>query len=214
MPILQMTANGVVYVATDLAVCAVGCGHSALHVLAIGAARWWNCCRRSVTTYVVAELDLVLSPAYAAGAGYSRFEGHSALKRFRPYSTHHAYGEAPAATLGFSSSQVFTTHHDTRISCWSWRQGICVSAAVAEGMRRLHISDSKLRVVRNGPLGSPRRPEVGAAPSEVAINKPAIVTLALHSYKGVTTLLRHSAVARKSIPDASLYILGQGPAKP
>jgi glycosyltransferase involved in cell wall biosynthesis len=46
------------------------------------------------------------------------------------------------------------------------------------------------------------------------IEKPAIVTVAgLHPDKGVSDLIEAFAVTAKSIPNLSLYILGEGPAK-
>jgi glycosyltransferase involved in cell wall biosynthesis len=90
---------------------------------------------------------------------------------------------------------------------------ICVSDAIAEEMKRLRFSDSKIRVVRNGPLGSLRRPSLSGN-SQNRISRPAIVTLgSLHHYKGVQDVISAFSIARKSIPNLSLYILGEGPMK-
>jgi glycosyltransferase involved in cell wall biosynthesis len=89
---------------------------------------------------------------------------------------------------------------------------ICVSMAVAEGMKRLPVSDHKLRIVKNGPLGSPRWAQSDSAPLKVVVSKPAIVTLAgLHTFKGVQDLIKAFAIARESVPNLSMYILGEGP---
>ncbi len=91
---------------------------------------------------------------------------------------------------------------------------ICVSAAVGESMKRLCFPGTKIRIIRNGPLDSPRRPDGAAGPLEVVMNKPAIVTVAaLQTHKGIGDLIEAFALARKSIPDLSMYILGDGPEK-
>ena len=217
LPHFANDGNGVVYVATDLACAQSAAGHSVACIGNRSGSLVELLQDRSVTSYVVA--DLGLGPLASLRSLARLF---SLLKALRPQIVHaHTVLTTLMAKLlqpllGFSL--VTSVHNAPRLKNFLLGVGdrvICVSAAVAEGMRRLHISDSKLRVVRNGPLGSPRRPEVGAAPSEVAINKPAIVTLAgLHTHKGVHDLIEAFAVARKSIPDASLYILGKGPAKP
>jgi glycosyltransferase involved in cell wall biosynthesis len=217
LPHFANDGNGVVYVATDLACAQSAAGHSVACIGNRSGSLVELLQDRSVTTYVVAELGL---GPLASLRGLTRL--FSLLKALRPQIVHaHTILTALMAKLlqpllGFSL--VTSVHNAPRLKNFLLGVGdrvICVSAAVAEGMRRLHISDSKLRVVRNGPLGSPRRPDVGAAHSEVAINKPAIVALAgLHSYKGVHDLIEAFAIARKSIPDASLYILGKGPAMP
>jgi glycosyltransferase involved in cell wall biosynthesis len=92
---------------------------------------------------------------------------------------------------------------------------ICVSDSIARGMKRFQFADSKIRVVRNGPLGSPRRPDILQGPQKRRISRPAIVTLgSLHRYKGAQDVISAFSIARKSIPDLSLYILGEGPMKP
>jgi glycosyltransferase involved in cell wall biosynthesis len=87
---------------------------------------------------------------------------------------------------------------------------ICVSAAVAEGLKKLPLTNRKLRIVRNGPLGSPRKS--GSPKLDAAVSEPAILTMAgLHAHKGVDDLIEAFAVARRSIPELSMYILGEGP---
>jgi len=91
---------------------------------------------------------------------------------------------------------------------------ICVSTAIAESMKSLHVPASKIRVIRNGPLDSPRRLNRANEPSKVVLSKPAIITVAaLQSHKGIGDLVEAYALARKSIPDLSMYVLGDGPEK-
>lgn len=217
LPHFANDGNGVVSVATDLACAQSAAGHSVACIGNRSGSLVELLQDRSVATYVDAELRL--GPLASLRSLVRLF---SLLKALHPQIVHaHTVLTALMAKLlqpllGFSL--VTSVHNAPQLKNLLLGVGdrvICVSAAVAEGMRRLHISDSKLRVVRNGPLGSPRRPEVGAALSELTINKPAIVTLAgLHTYKGVRDLIEAFAIAQKSIPDVSLYILGKGPAKP
>jgi glycosyltransferase involved in cell wall biosynthesis len=79
-------------------------------------------------------------------------------------------------------------------------------------MKRFQFADSKIRVVRNGPLGSPRRPKISPGSQNPRISRPAIVILgSLHWYKGAQDVISAFSIARKSIPNLSLYILGEGP---
>jgi glycosyltransferase involved in cell wall biosynthesis len=89
---------------------------------------------------------------------------------------------------------------------------ICVSAAVAKKMNSLPIRSEKIAIVRNGTLGSVRRPPISQVSQGPLINRPAIVTLGgLHTYKGTEDLISAFAIAQKTIPNLALYILGKGP---
>jgi glycosyltransferase involved in cell wall biosynthesis len=141
------------------------------------------------------------------------------LKALRPDVVHaHTIASALAAAvlqplIGFGL--VTSVHNGPRVKNFLLAVGdriICVSAAVANGMRFLTAHEHKLRVVRNGPLGSPRWAQPAPALAEAAVDHPAILTVAgLHSHKGIKDLIVAIAMARKSIPDLSLYILGEGP---
>jgi hypothetical protein len=66
---------------------------------------------------------------------------------------------------------------------------IVVSAANQELMSRRGIPMDKMRIVKNGPLGSPRRAPVNSPNGEVALRRPAIVTVArLFTQKGIPDL--------------------------
>ena len=88
---------------------------------------------------------------------------------------------------------------------------ICVSAAVGESMKRLCFPAAKIRIIRNGRLDLPRSNRA-AEPLKFVMNKPVIVAVAaLQTYKGIGDLIEAFALARKSIPDLSMYLLGEGP---
>jgi glycosyltransferase involved in cell wall biosynthesis len=120
-----------------------------------------------------------------------------ALLNFRLITTVHNGPRLRNALLGFSDKI------------------ICVSDSIARGMKRFGFADSKIRVVRNGPIGSPRRPDSLPGSQDFQIARPAIVTMgSLHRYKGAQDVISAFSIARKSIPNLSLYILGEGPMKP
>jgi glycosyltransferase involved in cell wall biosynthesis len=89
---------------------------------------------------------------------------------------------------------------------------VCVSEAVKALMHKRGVPERKLAVVRNGIIGSARRPEQPAAPLE--LKRPSIATLAgLHPRKGVQDLIQAFATIAQRHPTAQLYIAGNGPMK-
>jgi len=215
MPHFENRGNGVVYAAADLACAQAAAGHS---VACIGSRRGplakvlQDC---SVATYVVADFKKSFSNLRSLPRLFR------VLKALRPQVVHaHSVPTALMAKLlqpmlGFN---LVTSVHNMSGLKNIWLgvgdRVICVSAAVGESMRGLWAPAAKIRIIRNGPLDSPRRPNEAAGPFEVVINKPAIVTVAaLQAHKGIGDLIEAFALARKSIPDLSMYILGDGPEK-
>ena len=216
LPHFENGGNGVVYAATDLACAQSAAGHS---VACIGnrsgpLAKLLQ--DYSVATYVVADFKLK-----SFGNLRSLPRLFQVLKVLRPQVVHaHSIPTALMAKLlqpmlGFN---LVTSVHNMSGLKNIWLgvgdRVICVSAAVGESMKRLCFPGAKIRIIRNGPLDSPRRPDGAAGPLEVVMNKPAIVTVAaLQTHKGIGDLIEAFALARKSIPDLSMYILGDGPEK-
>lgn len=89
---------------------------------------------------------------------------------------------------------------------------IAVSEAVEIAMRRRGIPPRKLRVVRNGPLGSPRRPPLDRCITEFPVARPAIVTVAgMYQRKGIAELISAFAEIAPGHRDVQLYLVGDGP---
>jgi glycosyltransferase involved in cell wall biosynthesis len=87
---------------------------------------------------------------------------------------------------------------------------IAVSQAVAEKMRRRGLHRSKLRVVLNGTIGSPRLSS--ATPAVVKLMRPAITFVGgLHPRKGLEDLIEAFQRVSARVPSASLYLVGEGP---
>jgi glycosyltransferase involved in cell wall biosynthesis len=89
---------------------------------------------------------------------------------------------------------------------------IAVSAAVADHLRRRWLPDRKIRVVRNGPLGSPRRRPSANGAATPTMARPAIMTLAgMYHRKGIGELITAFSRVGAEARNASLYIVGDGP---
>ncbi|NJP08630.1 MAG: glycosyltransferase family 4 protein [Leptolyngbyaceae cyanobacterium RU_5_1] len=86
---------------------------------------------------------------------------------------------------------------------------IAVSHAVANSMQQRGIPPQKLRVVRNGTLGSPRSQPVV---NPVALHRPAIATVAgMYQRKGISELITAFNQVAAEFPTAHLYLVGDGP---
>jgi glycosyltransferase involved in cell wall biosynthesis len=87
---------------------------------------------------------------------------------------------------------------------------IAVSSAVADSMVRRGIPASKLRVVANGTLGSPRCDIDDCQP--MPLNRPAITTVAgMYSRKGIVELIEAFVKIADDFPASHLYLVGDGP---
>lgn len=87
---------------------------------------------------------------------------------------------------------------------------IAVSRSVGQTMARA-IPKDKLRVVLNGPLQSARTPPF-ATISPRTLSRPAITTVAgLNHRKGIADLLEAFDLVVLRVPDAQLYLVGDGP---
>jgi glycosyltransferase involved in cell wall biosynthesis len=91
---------------------------------------------------------------------------------------------------------------------------IAVSDSVADTVIRQGIPSRKVRIVLNGPLGSPRIPSVAELPT-VSMKRPAIVTVGgMYQRKGISDLINAFNRMAEDVPDAHLYLVGDGPDRP
>jgi glycosyltransferase involved in cell wall biosynthesis len=82
---------------------------------------------------------------------------------------------------------------------------------VGRTMRAMGIRETKIRVVHNGPLQTPRLPSLDAV-SPASIEHPAIVTACGMSHrKGIADLIAAFDQLAPQILDAHLYLVGDGP---
>ena len=89
-------------------------------------------------------------------------------------------------------------------------QVIAVSEAVADSMERRGVKRSKMSVVLNGTIGSPRL--TTTAPPARVLKRPAILFVGgLHPRKGVDDLITAFKMVCTRVPRAFLYVVGDGP---
>jgi glycosyltransferase involved in cell wall biosynthesis len=91
---------------------------------------------------------------------------------------------------------------------------IMVNEADARSMKWRSVASTKIRVVRNGTLGSPRvRPVSDCQPA--ALEGKAIVTVAgMYRRKGIAELITAFEGVVSRFPEAHLYLVGDGPDRP
>jgi glycosyltransferase involved in cell wall biosynthesis len=124
---------------------------------------------------------------------------------------------ARAARSGGRFRLITTVHNEWQRSAILMAVGdrvIAVSAAVGAQLERRGVPKRRIRVVRNGPIGSPRRrgESESAGPGRPRLDRPALVTVAgLYHRKGIGDLIAAFAMIAGQYPSASLYIVGDGP---
>ena len=118
---------------------------------------------------------------------------------------------ARAIRLGSRYRTVTTVHNEWERSALVMCLGDIVTAnsvAVASAMEKRGIPRSKLRIVKIGALGGPRRERMQVEPA--ALERPALLTVAgLYFRKGIDVLIE--AFERIPQTSAHLYVVGDGP---
>ncbi|WP_035994128.1 glycosyltransferase family 4 protein [Leptolyngbya sp. KIOST-1] len=208
---IQETGNGIVNVAVDLACLQAQAGHSV--GVASAGGKYQNLLERYGVQHF--SLDQTRRPAnlLLAARRYRRV-----VQDFQPEIVHAhmmtGVTLARALRYGHSYTLISTVHNEfQRSAIWMGLADgvIAVSQAVAEAMAQRGIPQAKLRVVRNGTLGSPRRR--GESASAVhSLNHPAIATVAgMYHRKGIADLIAAFERVAPQVPTAHLYLIGDGP---
>lgn len=200
--------NGIVNVAADLACLQAELGHDV--VVASGGGSYEPLLVRFGGRHV--RIDQTRHPLAIVRAAerYVRL-----IRAFQPdvVHAHMMTGAVLAWALRRSGHYrlVTTVHNEYQRSAVLMGLGdrvVAVSEAVGHAMRRRGIPGNRIRVVRNGTIGSPRRtplPEV--SPAE--LRRPAIVTVgAVSVRKGSLDLIRAFAEVAPYVPEAHLYFVG------
>jgi glycosyltransferase involved in cell wall biosynthesis len=208
------TGNGIVNVMMDLAVAQAAAGHEV--VIASEACGF----EALLGVHGVRHVSLPQRRPLQLFAALRRLR--QLVKEFSPDIVHAHM--VPGALLGrlarrraqagLSYGLVTTVHNEFQRSSDLMRLGdrvVAVSGAVAAAMARRGIPAERLRVVRNGTIGSARlASREGAAPLTLA--GPSIVTVSgMYARKGVPDLIRAFALLRSKIGGAQLYCVGDGP---
>ena len=212
-PHCDEVGNGVVNVAVDLAIKQREAGHvvglasaggSMQSMLEAGAVQYFPCSMalahprrmmkelRGLSAALASFAPQIVHAHMVPGAIFARaLRGRYA---FRLISTVHN-APRPQATLMGLADRV-----------------IVVSTANRTAMARRGIPQRKLRLVKNGPLGSPRRRRFAIGSEAASVRRPAIVTVArMFSQKGIGDLIEAFALLAPSFREWSLYLVGEGP---
>ncbi len=207
---IQEIGNGIVNVAVDLACLQAEAGHT---VTVASAGGEYD---RLLAKYGVqhSQLDQRRHPLQLIRAARS----YQALVRSIQPDIVHAHmmtGMVLARTLRGKPRYglVSTVHNEFQRSAILMGLAdrvIAVSQSVANSMARKGIPQAKLRVVRNGTLGSPRERLSELPP--VVLQRPAIATLAgMYHRKGIADLIAAFEPLAGEFPDVHLYLIGNGP---
>jgi glycosyltransferase involved in cell wall biosynthesis len=212
-PHCREDGNGVVNVAVDLACEHAAAGHT------VGFASAAGSFRGLLENYGVQHFTVDQDWAHPVAMARGFLKLRRAIGEFEPNIVHaHA---VPGAILAYflrgqSDFRLVTSVHNLDRSATVLMGAgdivISVSKAAAETMRQRGIPPHKLRVVKNGPLDSPRRPAGVASADKSGVRNPAIVTVAgLLRNKGISDLITAFGLLSRTVPEASLYIIGKGP---
>jgi glycosyltransferase involved in cell wall biosynthesis len=210
--------NGIVNVAVDLAIAQREDGHE---VFMAGAAGQYT---SLLTEHGVRYLPLEHSGGGGVNAARAVF-GLARLIRRHRIEIVHAHNMTGAIVarlasgssgLGRRSARVVTTVHNS----WSphaelMRVGhrvIAVTAAVRDTMIARGIPAQKIAVVLNGPIGTTRSPDEYGPLPPVTLRRPAVLSVAgMYERKGIRDLIDAAALLRARVPDAVVYLVGDGP---
>jgi glycosyltransferase involved in cell wall biosynthesis len=208
---VQIIGNGIVNVAVDLACLQSKYGHTV--AVASAGGEYEKLLRAYDVNHY--ELDqsreLLNSPRLV-----QRYR--EIVKEFKPdiVHAHMITGVMIARFLRYSYKYglVATVHNEFRTSALLAGLAdrvIAVSKAVADSMVRRGIPSAKLRVVPNGPLGSPRTCSLRDY-LPLPLKHPAIVTVAgMYGRKGIGELIDAFVEIAPDFPQAHLYLVGDGP---
>ncbi|HYS65988.1 MAG TPA: glycosyltransferase family 4 protein [Paraburkholderia sp.] len=207
----QSVGNGIVNVMIDLACMQARAGHEVM--VASGGGGFEDLLARYGVRHVLLPQSPRPSRVPAMVAGFNRL-----VAQFDPDVVHaHMMTGALIARFGVMRRRfvlVTTVHNEFQKSATLMRVGdrvVAVSEAVAVAMERRGIPKSRLSVVRNGTVGTPRLAHK-PLPATPQLAHPCIVTVAgMYERKGIRDLLQAFALLRKRVPEAVLYLVGEGP---
>ncbi len=203
-------SNGHVHVAVDLACVQSRMGHSVSVISGGGAFD---------SLFAAYGVNHILIDQKRAFSNLVRavYKLHSAVSVISPdiIHAHMMTSAALAVSLRrFMKFKLVTTVHNefqkAAIIMGLGDKVIAVSEAVADSMERRGVKRSKLQVVLNGTIGSPRLSATN--PPAKVLDRPAIVFVGgLHPRKGVDDLIAAFKTISARVPRAFLYLIGDGP---
>jgi glycosyltransferase involved in cell wall biosynthesis len=204
--------NGIMNVAVDLACKQAEAGHVVAYASASGSYV------ELLNHYGVTHFDVEQPWRKPIGLVKAYLKLRATFEAFNPdiVHAHMVTGAVLARVLRRRSGfrLVTTVHNDWQRQAILMGVGdrvIAVSKAVAENMHARGVSNARLRIVKNGPLGSPRRPPP-TDDNHMQLEQPAIVTVSgLFHRKGIADLIAAFDLIQTQFSAAHLYIIGDGP---
>src|SRR5579883_516215 len=208
---VQEIGNGIINVAVDLACLQAKAGHD-VAVISGGGEYEILLSRCGVKHY---QLDQTRKPIRILKAAV-RYR--AIIKEFQPDVVHaHMMTGVVLARLlrsGHKYVLVSTVHNEFQrasVLMGLAERVIAVSHAVQTSMVRRGVPKSKLRVICNGTVGSPRTRQIQEYES-LPLQHPAIATVAgMYKRKGIAELIQAFEQIAHLLPQAHLYIVGNGP---
>jgi glycosyltransferase involved in cell wall biosynthesis len=211
---IREIGNGVTNTVIDLACLQAKSGHKVLVVSAGGEYQ------ELLASYGVAHLQLEHTGLKSKPIELIKiaWRYRAIVREFQPDIVH--AHQTPGVTLarffraglryGLVSSVQCVYEKGARAMGWADRV-IVVSDAVAQSVQEFGVPQTKLRIVYNGTLGSPRiRPPEECRP--ISLEQPSITTAAgMFHRKGIFELIEAFAKIALDFPEAHLYLIGEGP---
>jgi glycosyltransferase involved in cell wall biosynthesis len=210
-PYCEDVGNGVVNVAVDLACFQASAGHT------VGFASLGGNLVPLLEKYNVSYFAINFAARNPKTITETLVSLRSVIKHVQPDIVHaHMVPGAlfgKALRLGAQFRLVTTVHNAPKrqaVLMGVADRVIVVSSANFDLMKSRGISGRKMRTIKNGPLGSPRRLSTDRA--AVHLCRPAVVTIArLFAQKGIADLIAAFELMSDRVADATLYIVGEGP---
>ncbi len=205
---IQEIGNGIVNVAVDLACLQAKTGHDVAIISAGGEyEKLLTIC--GVKHFYLNQSRNPLNLLQTA------IRYRAIIREFQPdiIHAHMMTGIVLACLLryGYKYALVSTVHNEFQrasVLMGLAERVIAVSKAVQSSMIERGIPETKLRVVRNGTLGSPRTRHINEY-QPLPLHRPAIATVAgMYKRKGITELIAAFAEIAADFPQAHLYLVG------
>lgn len=207
---VQKIGNGIVNVAVDLACLQAKLGHE-VAVASAGGDFEALLVSNNITHF---HLEQSRTPIKLLKAVWRYID---IVREFQPdiVHAHMMTGVVLASVLRNSSYRLVSTVHNefqrSAIFMGLADRVIAVSHAVAKSMEKRGIPQSKLSVVSNGTLGSPRHRNIKEY-RPLPLHRPAITTVAgMYQRKGIGEVIDGFIEIADKFPNAHLYLVGDGP---
>jgi glycosyltransferase involved in cell wall biosynthesis len=210
-PYCEDAGNGVVNVAVDLACSQATAGHT------VGFVSLGGDLVRLLEDHGVSHYTVDFAARNPGAITATLLSLRKVIKRVNPEIVHaHTVPGAlfgKALRLGAQFQLVTTVHNAPKrqaVFMGVADRVIVVSSANFDLMKSRGISGRKMRIIKNGPLGSPRR--LSTARADIRLCRPALITVArLFTQKGIGDLIAAFELISDKFADATLYIVGEGP---